>query len=117
MKTKTQIKSDRRTARRRRIRARIVGTAEKPRLSVFKSNISLYAQVIDDNTGTTLVALDTRKLKGDSPRAKAEALGTEIAKLAKAKGIEQVVFDRGGFLYQGAIQTMADAARNSGLKF
>lgn len=117
MKTKTQIKTDRRVARHKRIRARVIGTGDKPRLAVFKSNTGLYAQLIDDHSGRTLVAADTRKQKGDKPLERSKALGTEIAKLAKEKGIEKVVFDRGGFLYQGAIASLADAAREGGLKF
>ena len=117
MTTKTQLKKARRVSRHNRIRSRVAGTAEKPRLAVFKSNTSLYAQLIDDTTGNTLVALDTRKLKGDGLVARASVLGTEMAKLAKSKGIEVVVFDRGGFRYQGAIATLADAAREGGLKF
>lgn len=117
MKTKTEIKKSRRTARHNRIRARVIGTETKPRLAVFKSNAGLYAQIIDDSKNVTLVAADTRKLAGDKPLDRAITLGTEIAKLAKAKGIEAVVFDRGGFLYQGSIAAMADSARAGGLKF
>lgn len=117
MKTKTQLKKARRTSRHNRIRARAIGTAEKPRLAVFKSNTGVYAQLIDDSAGRTLVAADTRKQKGTGLLAKSEALGVVIAKLAKEKGVEQVVFDRGGFRYQGAIAALADAAREGGLKF
>lgn len=116
MTTKTQVKTARRAARHKRIRARVIGTATKPRLSVFKSNVAVYAQVIDDQTGNTLVALDTRKIKGDTPLLRAEALGNEIAKLAKGKGIEVAVFDRGGFIYQGAVKAVAEGARAGGLK-
>lgn len=117
MKTKTQIKTDRRAARHSRIRARVIGTATKPRLAVFKSNTALYAQLIDDSANKTLAAADTRKLKGEGKLVRAKALGEEIAKLAKGKGIEAVVFDRGGFLYQGAVAAVAEAAREGGLKF
>ncbi len=117
MKTKTQIKTERRASRHRRIRARVVGTAEKPRLAVFRSNTGLYAQLIDDQAGRTLAAADTRKQKKDAPLVRAALLGTEIAKLAKEKKIEEVVFDRGGFRYQGAVAALADAARAGGLKF
>lgn len=117
MKTKTQLKTARRVSRHNRIRSRVSGTANKPRLTVFKSNTGLYAQLIDDTTNHTLIALDTRKFKGAGLVARAEELGTEIAKVAKDKGIEVVVFDRGGFRYQGAIATLADAARAGGLKF
>lgn len=117
MKTKTQIKTDRRAARHNRIRARVIGTAEKPRLAVFKSNTALYAQLIDDSSHTTLVGLDTRKEAKKKPLERAVWLGAEVAKLADKKGIKAVVFDRGGFRYQGAIAAMADAAREGGLKF
>lgn len=117
MITKTQQKSARRQSRHKRIRARVAGTGAKPRLSVFKSNTGIYAQLIDDSSGATLAALDTRKLAGESLVGRAEALGAELAKMAKGKGVEAVVFDRGGFRYQGAIAAFADAARAGGLKF
>lgn|SRR5690606_28889396 len=117
MKTKTQMKTESRKARQSRIRARVIGTAEKPRLAVFKSNTAIYAQLIDDAAGKTIVAADTRKEKGDTLLNKAMALGSTIAKEAKGKGVEAVVFDRGGFRYQGAIAALADAAREGGLKF
>ena len=117
MKTKTQVKTSSREARHARIRARVIGTSEKPRLSIFKSNTALYAQLIDDSTNKTVAAADTRKLKGDSVVARAGVLGETIAKLALEKGISTVVFDRGGFRYQGAVAAVADGARNGGLKF
>lgn len=117
MKTKTQVKTDRRSARHKRIRAKVIGTASKPRLAVFKSNVGIYAQLIDDQTGTTLAASDSRKQKGDTPLLRAEAVGVQIAELAKAKKIEEVVFDRGGFLYRGAVKAVAEGARNGGMKF
>lgn len=97
-----------RQRRHNRIRAKVKGTPERPRLCVYKSNRYLEAQVIDDTAGTTLAAV-----KMDD----AKKAGAEIAKAAKAKGIETVVFDRGGFRYTGAIATLADAARAGGLKF
>ena len=97
-----------RQRRHNRIRAKVKGTALRPRLCVYKSNRYLEAQVIDDTKGQTLAAV-----KMDD----AKAAGAEIAKAAKAKGIEAVVFDRGGFRYTGAIATLADAAREGGLKF
>ena len=117
MKTKTQVKTDRRSARHKRIRAKVIGTASKPRLAVFKSNVGIYAQLIDDQTGTTLVASDSRKQKGDTPLVRAEAVCAQIAELAKAKKIDEVVFDRGGFLYRGAVEALAEGARSGGLKF
>lgn len=97
-----------RTRRHNRIRAKITGTPERPRLCIYKSNRYLEAQVIDDTKGTTLASV-----KMDD----AKKAGQEIAKLASAKGISAVVFDRGGFRYTGAIATLADAAREGGLKF
>ena len=117
MTTKTQLKKARRTSRHNRIRARVTGTSDKPRLAVFKSNTGLYAQLIDDTVGNTLAAADTRQEKGKNLLERATALGGKIAKLAKDKGVETVVFDRGGFRYQGAVAALADAAREAGLKF
>ncbi len=97
-----------RTKRHNRIRAKITGTAERPRLCIYKSNRYLEAQVIDDTKGATLAAV-----KMDD----AKKAGQEIARLAKAKGVSAVVFDRGGFRYTGAIAVLADAAREAGLKF
>ena len=117
MKTKTQVKTSSREARHKRIRARVIGTSEKPRLSIYKSNTAIYAQLIDDSANKTLVAADTRKLKGDSVVARATVLGETIAKLAQDKGVTTIVFDRGGFRYQGAVAAVAEGARSGGLKF
>ncbi len=102
--------------RKLRIRAKIFGTAERPRLAVFKSHKYLYAQIIDDTKGHTLVAFDTRTLKG-KPTECAKNLGIELAKKAKTAKITKVVFDRGGYLYAGKIKIVADAAREGGLEF
>ena len=102
--------------RKARIRARIHGTAERPRLAIFKSHKYIYAQAIDDDKGRTLAAADTRSLKG-KPVERAKSLGTEIAKKAKAAKITKVVFDRSGFLYTGKVKMVADAARQGGLEF
>lgn len=114
---KTISKQSQRTRRHARIRVKVSGTAARPRLAVFRSNKYLYAQLIDDGAGATLAAVNSRslKIKGGS-REKAVAVGTEIAKLAKEKKIEQVVFDRGGFLYAGVIKSVAEGAREAGLK-
>ena len=114
---KTQRKTQQRASRHRRIRARAIGTAEKPRLAVFKSNRWLYAQLIDDTAGRTLAAADSRSAQGDTPALRAAAVGAAIGAAAKKAGIEVVVFDRGGYRYQGLIATLADAAREAGLKF
>lgn len=107
----------------KRVRAKVFGTAEKPRMSVYRSNKHMYVQLIDDNAGTTLVAVSskTADLTGDLKEKrgieKATVVGQAIAKLATEKGIEHVVFDRNGFRYHGQIQVLADAAREAGLKF
>ena len=116
MKTlqKKQLQFARRKAR---TRAKVSGTAERPRLSVFKSHKYMYAQIIDDDKGNTLVAVDSRKMKGKKPVERAKEVGVEIAKKAKAAGITKVVFDRGGYTYIGKIKMIADAAREGGLEF
>ena len=106
-----------------RIRNRFSGTAERPRLAVFRSNNHMYAQIIDDTVGNTLVAASTleKEIKAELEKTNnvdaAAYLGTVIAKRAIEKGIKEVVFDRGGFIYQGKIAALADAAREAGLKF
>lgn len=113
----TSQKTVQRVRRHARIRAKMQGTATCPRLSVYRSNRFMYAQLINDDMGVTLVASDSRSAKGKSARERATEVGTSIATLAKAKGIERVVFDRGGFMYQGSIQALADGARAGGLIF
>lgn len=106
-----------------RIRNRFRGTAERPRLAVFRSNHHMYAQIIDDDAQATLVSASTTQkdvkaeLSQTDDVAAASYLGTVIAKKALEKGIHTVVFDRGGFIYQGKIQALADAAREAGLEF
>ena len=107
----------------RRMRNRFAGTAERPRLAVFRSNNHMYAQIIDDSVGNTLVSASTlqkevkAELEKTNDKAAAAYIGTVIAKRALEKGIKEVVFDRGGFIYQGKIQALADAAREAGLDF
>lgn len=113
---KQSIISSSRDRRRKRIRAKVSGTSERPRLSVYKSNAYMYAQVIDDTKGLTLAAASSMDVKGNKTEAAAK-VGAELAKLAKAKGITKVVFDRGGFIYTGRVQALADAAREAGLEF
>jgi large subunit ribosomal protein L18 len=103
--------------RRARIRAKVNGTAERPRLAIFKSHKYIYAQIIDDTKGHTLASVDSRKVKGAKPVDRAKEVGIEIAKMAKAAKITKVVFDRGGYLYGGKIAMVADAARAGGLEF
>ncbi len=106
-----------------RIRNRFSGTAERPRLAVFRSNNHMYAQIIDDTVGNTLASASTleKEIKAELEKTNnvdaAAYLGTVIAKRAIEKGIKEVVFDRGGFIYQGKIAALADAAREAGLEF
>jgi large subunit ribosomal protein L18 len=113
----TSQKVAKRTRRHARIRAKVSGTAVCPRLAVYRSNRFMYAQLINDETGTTLVGLDTRKVKGDTAVLRAKEAGRMLAGEAKKKGIERVVFDRGGFQYQGAVVALAEGAREGGLQF
>ena len=105
------------------IRNRFSGTAERPRLAVFRSNNHMYAQIIDDTVGNTLVSASTleKEIKAELEKTNnvdaAAYLGTVIAKRAIEKGIKEVVFDRGGFIYQGKVAALADAAREAGLEF
>jgi len=101
-----------------RIRAKISGTKDRPRLSVFRSNKYIYAQLIDDETGKTLVAASDIGIKETKTKVeRAKEVGNLIAKAAKVKKIETVVFDRGGFVYAGRVKSLADAARETGLVF
>ncbi len=106
-----------------RVRNKISGTAEKPRLNVFRSTSHIYAQIVDDVKGVTLVSASTlagslkKDIEGKTKQEAAKLVGAEIARQALANGIEQVVFDRGGYLYTGRVQKLADGAREAGLKF
>ena len=109
-----------RLKRHRRIRGKISGTAERPRLSIFRSNKNIYAQLIDDVAGVTLASassLDENVSEDATKVEQATAVGKAIAEAAKAKNISTVVFDRSGYLYHGRIQALADAARENGLDF
>lgn len=104
----SKLKISNRVRRHKRIRSKVSGTLARPRLSIFKSNTGLYAQIIDDDNGVTLAsARGTDAVK----------VGTEVAKLAMGKKVSAVVFDRGGFIYTGKIKALAEAAREAGLKF
>jgi large subunit ribosomal protein L18 len=112
-------KPQRRLKRRRRVRAKIQGTAKRPRISVFRSNRGIFAQLIDDESGRTLASVnwiesDLRTLTGAEQAAKA---GELLAQRAKAAGVETVVFDRGGYQYHGRVKAFAESAREAGLKF
>ena len=106
-----------------RVRNKVAGTADRPRLAVFRSNDHMYAQIIDDETGRTLTAASTldKDVKAECEKTNnvdaAAKVGTAIAKKALDKGITKVVFDRGGFIYHGKVQALADAAREAGLDF
>ena len=111
-------KDERRLKIKRNIRGKVSGTSERPRLTVFRSNKQIYAQVINDAEGKTLVAASSLKITDKaSKKAMATQVGTLIAQNAQAAGIQTVVFDRNGYLYHGRIKELADAARNGGLKF
>jgi large subunit ribosomal protein L18 len=113
-----KVKRDARLRRHRRVRRRVVGTAERPRLAVFRSNKQIYAQLIDDRAGRTLAAAGSPTSAGDGDkRAAATRVGAELASKAKAAGITSVVFDRGGYQYQGRVRALAEAAREGGLDF
>lgn len=113
----SSTKKDIHARRRGRIRARITGTKDRPRLAVFRSNRYVYAQLIDDVGGTTVVSADSRNASGKTARERATATGTELAADAQKKNITAVVFDRGGFRYQGLVAALADGAREGGLIF
>ncbi|TSC70261.1 MAG: large subunit ribosomal protein L18 [Parcubacteria group bacterium Gr01-1014_46] len=106
-----------RIRRRNRIRSKVSGTETMPRLSVFKSNTSISAQIIDDTKSVTLVTAHSREVKGKSMMEKASLVGKLVAEKAKAKKISKVVFDRGGFIYVGNVKALADGAREGGLIF
>lgn len=116
-------KSDARAKRHKRIRTRLNGTAEIPRLCVFRSTHHIYAQVIDDDHGASICGASTlspsirEELKGLKKMEKSRRIGLLIARLAQEKGITRVAFDRGGYLYHGRIRALADGAREGGLKF
>ncbi len=116
MKDIFKIKRKKREIRHGRVRAKIFGTKDRPRMAVYRSLNSCYVQLINDETGKTLVAFDDRKIKGNKTK-RAEELGKKIAQLAKEKKITSVVFDRGGFKYQGRVKAVAESAREAGLKF
>lgn len=109
-----------RLKRHSRVRAKISGTAECPRLNVFRSNKNIYAQLIDDVAGVTLASassFDNKEISGETKVNQATVVGETIAKSAVEKGIKKVVFDRGGYLYHGRVQALAEAARENGLEF
>ena len=120
---KKESRSEIRVKKHMRVRNRLSGTAERPRLAVFRSNNHMYAQIIDDTVGNTLVAASTAEkavkaeLEKTNDVAAAAYVGKVIAERALEKGIKAVIFDRGGFIYAGKVQALADAAREAGLEF
>ena len=113
----TKIKKIQRERRKKRIRAKVFGVSDKPRLSVFRSNKYITAQLIDDVKGMTLAAASSKDVKGKSVLEKAKAVGESVGKIALTKNITMAVFDRGGYLYTGSVKAVADGAREAGLKF
>lgn len=113
----TKVKTEKRDRRRKRIKAKVFGTSEKPRFSIFRSNKYITAQLIDDVKGVTLASATSKTVTGKSMNEKAKAVGVAIAEAAKSKKITKVVFDRGGYLYTGSVSVLADGAREAGLKF
>src|ERR1700744_2607689 len=114
-----QTSEQRRLRRRRRVRARVTGTAKRPRLSVYRSNKGIFAQLIDDRKGHTVAAVNwiESELKGMQPTEQAQRAGALLAERAKAAGVETCVFDRGGYQYHGRVKALADGAREGGLAF
>ena len=120
---KVKDKNEERLVRHKRVRAKLSGTTERPRLCVYRSLSQIYAQIIDDSNGTTLVSASTldpevkKLLEGKSKTEQAKLVGETVAKRALKKKIKEVVFDRGGYIYIGRVQALADGAREAGLKF
>lgn len=118
MISKTKIKNQKRERRHRRIRGKVFGTSERPRLSVYRSNQHLYAELIDDQKGHTIVSSSDISVKGSgTPMEKAKEIGKDLASKASEKKIKGAVFDRGGFIFTGRIKALADGAREGGLVF
>lgn len=117
MSTEALKKQEQRERRQRRVRSTVRGTQDRPRLAVFRSNKYVYAQLIDDTTGTTLAAADSRAVEGKTGLDRARAVGKKIAEQARKKKVEKVVFDRGGKMYTGAVKAIAESAREGGLIF
>jgi large subunit ribosomal protein L18 len=114
---KSQYKTQMRQKRHNRLRHQVTGTATRPRLAVYRSNKFVYAQLIDDESNKTIASADSRKVSTGTGLEKAKTVGVEIAKKAIEAKITEVVFDRGGFRYQGIVAALADSAREGGLKF
>ena len=110
-------RSEKRIRRRNRIRAKVQGTSDRPRLAISKSNKNIIAQIIDDRNNETLAYVWSKNVEGETMKDKAANVGKQVAKLAKDKKITKVVFDRGGYIYTGNVKLLADSAREAGLEF
>ena len=120
MAVSAKKRRDDRIRRHRRVRKNVRGSAERPRVAVFRSNKQIYAQIVDDLSGKTLASASSRSIpeaEGVAKADQAKLVGTKIAEASKAAGVENVVFDRNGYLYHGRVKNLADAAREGGLKF
>jgi large subunit ribosomal protein L18 len=118
LKKKTDWKENSRKIKKARVRKKVFGTEERPRLAVFRSSKHIYAQLVNDTTGKTLFSASSLKVKGDLNGIQtAKEVGVAIAKLAAGKSIKAIVFDRGGYLYHGRVKSLADGAREGGLQF
>lgn len=118
MKSASKQKRIKRSIRQNRVRSKIIGSLKRPRLSVFRSNRAIYAQIIDDNAGKTLVQASSLEIKTTGKKTEvSKAVGKALAEKALAKKISQVVFDRSGYKYHGRVKALAEGAREGGLKF
>lgn len=121
MAKKAPKKVARRARIRRRLRAKVKGTSERPRLAIFRSNNQIYAQIIDDVAGKTIASCSSRlkelNLQALSKTEQGKEVGKKLAEIAKTKGVDQVIFDRGGYLYHGRVKALAEGAREGGLNF
>jgi len=117
MKKINNTKTAHRIRRHKKIRRRVIGTASLPRLSVFRSNKYIYAQLVDDSKGVTLISATDKESKGKNKTERAKEVGVSLAKEAKNKKISKVVFDRGGFIFAGRVKALAEGARTEGLTF
>ncbi len=108
-------KVEKRIRRHKKIRSKMFGTAEKPRVSVYKSNIGIFVQVIDDSAGNTILSLSTKKINGENKVEKSKNLGLKLAEMMKEKKIEKAVFDRGGNIYTGRVKAVAEGLREGGI--
>lgn len=116
--SKPEKKIESRIRRKARIRSKVVGSALRPRLSVFRSNANIYAQLIDDSAGKTLLSVKGQDIKSKASKSEvSHMLGKLLAEKAQVKGITEIVFDRGGYLYHGRVKALAEGAREGGLKF